>query len=112
MIKNDQSMKTVFLFILLLFMAISLSFAQHEHHGQPAKADTIPAKSDTAKHRHDTKKSTGMDHGTHDMEKMHSMPSHAYSRNLPMSRNVRELAGVLTQVPCTCGCSGEKQPIG
>ncbi len=80
-------MKTVFLFILLLFMAISLSFAQHEHHGQPAKADTIPAKSDTAKHRHDTKKSTGMDHGTHDMEKMHSMPSHAYSRNLPMSRN-------------------------
>ena len=51
-------------------------FSQHEHHNM---RDTIPKKEDTMQMIKDT-----MDHSMH---KMHPMPSHAYSRSLPMNRN-------------------------
>lgn len=53
-------------------------FAQHEHH----KKDTVPVKKDTTGRAMDH---TG--HGMHDTAHLSPMPTHAYSRNLPMSRN-------------------------
>jgi hypothetical protein len=65
------------LFFLLLFPVFSFSImGQHEHH---QRRDTVPVKKvDSSIKNHSPKK---MDHG------MHLMASHAFSRNLPMSRN-------------------------
>jgi hypothetical protein len=71
--------KSLFIFLLgLLSIAIS---AQHEHH---MMSDTVAKKKDTipTKSMGNMKKDT-MDHSMHIIQ----MPSHAFSRNLPMSRN-------------------------
>lgn len=69
--------------LTLLLSAITISaFAQHEHHQpQPAKKDTVPAHDPHAGHR--MKDSSVMEHQGHSMGNM----THAYSLNLPMSRN-------------------------
>jgi len=69
------------LLIVLVFLSLtSASFAQHEHH----MPDTIaPKKADTIPKAHDH-------HDMHDMsssKEMIEMPSHSFSRNIPMSRN-------------------------
>lgn len=56
-------------------------FSQHEHH---MMTDTVPKKKDTMQMNPAAKKMTTMDTMDHSI---HAMPSHAYSRNLPMSRN-------------------------
>jgi hypothetical protein len=86
------------LFIIATF-TWSLSQAQQPHHHPPAdttKKQTAPAKAPvkkdaqknmpakmdtTHKHHHEMQ---GDDHSMHDMKEM---PSHAFSRNLPMNRN-------------------------
>ena len=71
------------LFVVILGVLSTSIFSQHEHH---MMADTTTKKKDTVPMNKDmgNMKMTTMDHSMH---MMHSMPSHAYSRNLPMSRN-------------------------
>lgn len=75
---------------LTILMAVALNTqAQHDHH-MPAKKDTVPAKKDAVPAKKDT--TTHHDHATmmqHDEHAGHDMSSmtHAYSKNLPMSRN-------------------------
>jgi hypothetical protein len=77
-------MKTFIIAITALVIFSQLVFAQHEHH---PKKDTVPVKKDTLKEKpSEMKKMDHAGHSSHDMTSM-SMPSHAYSRNLPMSRN-------------------------
>ncbi len=71
-------MKTIIANVTVFMLIFTnAAFAQHEHH----KKDTVPVKSDT----------TGkvMDHSGHSMhgKSDDGMPTHAFSRNLPMSRN-------------------------
>src|SRR5262245_49549549 len=75
-------MKTILLLISINFFWGKI-FSQHEHH---MMSDTIPKKKDTMpmKKGMDNMRMDTMDHSMHNM---HSMPSHAYSRSLPMSRN-------------------------
>src|SRR5512138_1392653 len=80
-------MKKIYLIVLATFFGMA-SFSQHEHHmmadTMTKKKDTVPMKMNMGNmkmpvhHGGDT-----MGHSMH----MMSMPSHAYSRNLPMSRN-------------------------
>ncbi|WP_276501652.1 hypothetical protein [Terrimonas pollutisoli] len=87
-------MKTFFIIMTMLFFSIRQSSAQHEHHQQPKK-DTVTTKNkpavparDTVKKKQPVKKEMdNMDHSMHDMHNMQPMSSHAFSRNLPMSRN-------------------------
>lgn len=85
------------LLLLILSAQISMAiFSQHEHHKVP---DTVPKKQVMQKKPPISKKKVsstrkdsiqmkpGMDTTDHSMHMMHSMPSHTYSRNLPMSRN-------------------------
>ncbi len=81
-------MKLFILAFLGLLLHTTTSFAQHEHHMPPAK-DTVkpappkgPVKAVRAKKT--VAKPAGKDHSMHDGM---SMPSHAFSRNLSMSRN-------------------------
>lgn len=60
-------MKKLVLFLVTLVISFT-AFSQHEHH---TMQNTLSKKTDTTK--------------SNDL--MHTMPSHAYSRNLPMSRN-------------------------
>jgi hypothetical protein len=73
-------MKSIILIVLSVMISIQL-FSQHEHHQPPQKKKAAPIKKDTLQ----------MDHSMHNMDhskdSMVEMPSHAYSRNLPMSRN-------------------------
>ncbi|HJS53020.1 MAG TPA: hypothetical protein VJ765_00710, partial [Chitinophagaceae bacterium] len=64
-------MKKFILFILSAQLSFAV-FSQHEHH---MVKDTVPKKRDSMQVQ------TATNHS------MHTMPSHAYSRNLPMSRN-------------------------
>jgi hypothetical protein len=84
--------------MIMVALSISGTFisGQHEHHKtqdttakkpspvrkQPVKKKVMPPKKDTMMMAH---RMDSMDHSMH-MNNM-SMPSHAYSRNLPMSRN-------------------------
>jgi hypothetical protein len=94
-----QMKAKLFMIIGLLIQAYTV-MAQHDHHPQPK--DTLPVKKAPVQTKKSpvtdtTKKKTGtmpnmqhMDHGMHDMKDMDGMkpmPTHAYSRNLPMSRN-------------------------
>ena len=76
-------MKKLILLALCGFLSSHL-FSQHEHH---AKADTMPKKKDTMQMKPTAKKMTKMDTMDHSMHMTHTMPTHAYSRNLPMNRN-------------------------
>ena len=88
-------MKTLFFFILTSQLSIAV-FSQHEHHQMP---DTVPKKQVTQKKPVMSKKNVSppkkdtiamnppMDKMDHSIHSMSSMPSHAYSRSLPMSRN-------------------------
>ncbi len=71
-------MKTIIAFVTIyMLMFTNAGFAQHEHH----QKDTVPVKKDTGK---------VMDHSDHSMHGKNDadgMPTHAFSRNLPMSRN-------------------------
>src|SRR6187402_1508952 len=60
------------------------AFSQHEHH---MPVDTVPKKKDTTPMKPAAKKMATMDTMDHSMHEVHTMPSHAYSRNLSMSRN-------------------------
>ena len=78
--------KSIVFTLVLSAVFYQLSFAQHPSHHM--MKDTVPAKADTMKMK-PAKKAT-MDHsmhGMHNMPDMKAMPTHAYSRNLPMSRN-------------------------
>ena len=72
--------------ILLAFFGFVSSqvFSQHEHH---ARTDTMPKKNDTMQMKPAAKKIAAMDTMDHSMHMIHTMPLHAYSRNLSMSRN-------------------------
>jgi hypothetical protein len=75
-------MKKLILLALFGFLSSHL-FSQHEHH---IMADTMSKKKDTIQMKPATEKMDNMDmpdHSTHSM----SMPSHSFSRNLPMNRN-------------------------
>lgn len=76
--------------LLFFFVFFSIScFAQHQHEQMPAKKDTIPPKDDMSRMnmQNDTVPNNNM-RGIKGMEGMKmDMMSHAYSRNLPMSRN-------------------------
>ncbi|MGZ8551736.1 MAG: hypothetical protein ACXWV2_13780, partial [Chitinophagaceae bacterium] len=77
-------MKKFIIIITGLLICNQLVFAQHEHHAK----DTVPVKKETIKKIPSDKKK--MDHTDHSMQRMDDMkalPSHAFSRNLPMSRN-------------------------
>jgi hypothetical protein len=88
-------MKAIIL-ITLSMIAGNYVFSQHEHH---KVADNVPKKQVTQKKPQPVKKKTPVktqdstdtmhtrDTMDHSMHSMRSMPSHAYSRNLPMSRN-------------------------
>lgn len=81
-------MKSLFILILVLLLTAYFGFAQHEHHQQPVQKDTLPDRADTVKQKPVSRnKMDHTDHSMHDMGNMNTMPSHAYSRNLPMSRN-------------------------
>jgi len=83
-----------FLVVTLFSLLMNKAFSQHEHHRMP---DTT--KSVTQKKQPVQKRKTGvvkkdsvqmkpaMDTMDHSMHSMSAMPSHAYSRSLPMSRN-------------------------
>ena len=87
-------MKKLILFILLAQLSI-IVFAQHEHHQMPdtTKKPATQTKQPVQKRKAAAvKKDTmqmkiAMDTMDHSMHSMSSMPSHAYSRSLPMSRN-------------------------
>jgi len=64
--------------IAIMLVFVVASHAQHEHHHM---ADTTKPGN---KEKHDMNK---MDTGMHAHHMMSQMPSHAYSRNLPMNRN-------------------------
>lgn len=97
-------MKKVFLITIVLFIQSQIVFAQHPHHlpadtivekkvpaakkSKPSKPVKQRAVNDTLKKRSSVMEN--MDHGDHSMhsmDEMSGMPSHAYSRSLPMSRN-------------------------
>lgn len=91
--------------VVVFFIQSHVIFAQHPHHHQstdttvekkvPATKKSRPSEPMRQRARKDTLKKKpsvmeNMDHGDHsmhNMDEMKSMPSHAYSRNLPMSRN-------------------------
>lgn len=78
-------MKTFIIILSGLLILNQSVFAQHEHH---TIKDTVPVKKDTLKKRvSEMKKMDHTDHSMHDMDNMKSMPSHSFSRNLPMNRN-------------------------
>ncbi len=66
-------MKPIIKTTVAILFAVSSAFGQHEHH--------LPPKTDT------TKKPDAMEQHHSETHDMKAMPSHAYSRNLPMSRN-------------------------
>jgi hypothetical protein len=74
-------MKKFSIIIIGLLLYNQIVFAQHEHHAK----DTVPVKKDTLKKKPSDNKR--MDHADHSMHDMKTMPSHSFSRNLPMSRN-------------------------
>jgi len=76
-------MKNLILLALFSFLSSHL-FSQHEHH---AMMDTIPPKKDSVKMKPPMKNMESMDNMDHSMHSMSRMPSHSYSRNLPMNRN-------------------------
>jgi hypothetical protein len=81
-------MKSFVVLMLVLLLTAYFGFAQHEHHPQPAQKDTLPVKAETLKKNPSThNKPDHTDHSMHDMGSIKPMPSHAYARNLPMSRN-------------------------
>jgi hypothetical protein len=82
--------RTIILTMTVMMLAVTVQ-AQHDHH-RPAdtsvkKAVPVKTVKDTTKKKlvpMDHSSMPGMDHQGHDMKEM---PSHAFSRNLPMSRN-------------------------
>jgi len=87
-------MKKLILFILLAQLSI-IVFAQHEHHQMPdttkkpatQKKQPVQKRKATAVKKDTMQMKPAMDTIDHSMHSMSSMPSHAYSRSLPMSRN-------------------------
>jgi hypothetical protein len=78
-------MKTLVIWLIGLVLFNQTGFAQHEHHGVK---DTVPVKKDTVTHNSGgVKKMDHTDHSIHGMDNMKAVPSHAFSRNLPMSRH-------------------------
>jgi hypothetical protein len=78
-------MKTIIIAVIGLVLFNQPGFAQHEHHGVK---DTVPVKKDTVTHKPSGgRKMDHTDHSIHDMDNMKALPSHSFSRNLPMSRN-------------------------
>jgi len=79
----------------ILLLSAGNLFAQHQHH-TPAK-DTVPS---PHQHHQMPAKDTmpGMSHKEHDMQ-MPSFAPHAYSLNLPMSRNASGTAWLPDQTP-------------
>ncbi len=94
--KKLLQMKSIYLLCMVMFFPGLVLFAQHEQHAPPKK-DTLVKKAPAKKrmvHPADTsgKMMHGMDHHTgkqtgHEGHDGKPMPSHAFSRSLPMSRN-------------------------
>ena len=88
-------MKSIVAVIISTLVSVS-AFSQHEHHQM---SDTLPKKAVSPKKQPEPKRKTtvakkdtlqmkpAMDTMDHSMHMMHTMPSHGYSKNLPMSRN-------------------------
>ena len=99
-------MKTIVLILVAIFTAHIVS-AQHEHHGTKPASDTtktqkapatkkptstkrpklVTAKKTPSKVTQTISHEDSVKHGGHEGMNMIPMPSHAFSRNLPMSRN-------------------------
>src|SRR5690349_10085671 len=73
-------MKKVGALLFMLVFTIAV-FAQHEHHNM---GDTTKPRNKEMKEMNDMK---DMDMNMHEHHTMADMPSHSYSRNLPMNRN-------------------------
>lgn len=71
-----QMKKLLIIFAALFIIGSGSAYSQHDHQ----KKDTTPA----------------MHHQVHGMNEHRDMPSHAFSRNLPMSRNASDTARGLT----------------
>lgn len=87
-------MKKIFLFTVLFSVSFyTMAFAQHPGH-HPAK-DTVPAKKDTVSKKPKRQMQQHDKHEQHRMQAVHDtlamhdrkMPSHSFSRSLPMNRN-------------------------
>ncbi len=74
--------------LLLVLTGSGKVLAQHDHH---PKKDSLPVKKDSMSHHSPVKDTArhkqSADHSGHDMPDGIAMPSHAYSRSLPMNRN-------------------------
>jgi hypothetical protein len=87
-------MKKIILFILSAQMSIAV-FSQHEHHQMPdttkkpatQKKQPVQKRKVVAVKKDTMQMNPALDTMDHSMHSMSPMPSHAYSRNLPMSRN-------------------------
>ena len=87
-------MKKLILFILLAQLSI-IVFAQHEHHQMPdttkkpatQKKQPVQKRKAAAVKKDTMQMKPAMDTMDHSMHSMPAMPSHAYSRSLPMNRN-------------------------
>lgn len=80
-------MKKYFVLLLLLAGLNRALIAQHEHHQMLPMKDTVPAKTDTGRKNRAGHLHHRGDMAMHDEADMKSMPSHSFSRNLPMARN-------------------------
>ena len=74
----------IFLLSISVFLSV-VTFAQHDHEGHNTKADTTAkkqpqAQKDTVPHQHNLENKMSHDHNAMNM-------SHAFSKNLPMTRN-------------------------
>src|SRR3712207_4445339 len=96
-------MKQFLLFSSLLAMSYTAA-AQHDHHHPPAKKDSVTApaknsvpavgkdsvpanKAGAVNHQEHIKKDTAMNHKQHHPADHSPVMNHAFSRNLPMTRN-------------------------
>jgi uncharacterized protein involved in copper resistance len=109
----------VFSALVLLPLATTLSYGQHEMHNMPGVSKPAPPAADSTRHPaapvdHSRMKHGSMDHDqmpdtslpdtTHADMGMESM-SHAYSRRLPMGRNGSGTAWNPNQTPMYMGMS-------
>src|SRR5687767_10242757 len=85
-------MKQLLLFILLFVSVLSLTAQDHQHLHPPAKKDPVktPAKKKTPAAKKDSipvKKNEAPEHHAHHDTVHDNAMNHAFSRNLPMTRN-------------------------
>ncbi|MBN8877507.1 MAG: hypothetical protein J0I32_08170 [Sphingobacteriales bacterium] len=93
-------MRKLFLLLLLIGAFVTRSSAQHEHHkmqNMQEKKDTIPGKN-KMEHEHAMEHDQGMGHPM----------SHAYSLNLPMSRNGSGTSWLPDETPMYMYMTGKK----